>query len=119
MPNKVSAAEEAGMSFEDRCEDALKSLRQLQEFFQKLSTANVQSAHEGTRKIETIYANSSEIARKLFKPITAGLLQELTELDERFYKSLWEGGLKTTREIYGSDATDFALKTIETERAGN
>ena len=38
---------------------------------------------------------------------------------EDFLQTLWKWRLHFTRELYGSDATDFALKAIGNDRGGN
>ncbi len=114
MADEVSIAEEAGRPFQTRCEGALALLKGTLALAQRLSTENVQSLYKLSPMIvEALFTSSNKLAR----------LHRLTEINrklcEEYYTSLREYGLELSREIWGSDATDFALKAMKLGGKGN
>lgn len=101
MFKKVSLAEDAGMSFEARCKKAFVVLKKTQELLRELRTKNLRyvgdERHEAMRRIFT------------------KLVERYPEKEEIFYEKTWECVLVSTRDMYGTDAVDSAVKTIEVE----
>jgi hypothetical protein len=119
MADKPSVAEEAGMLFEARCEEALIALRQKWGLLQNLSAETLRFTQEHAQNISVILGKSSATGADMLKSRTTDLFQKLGEIDEKFYAGLWERAIQSAHDIYGSDATDFALKAMETELKGN
>ena len=118
MP-KISIAEESGMPFQTRCEHALMSLKRIWILFQNLSTEDVRFRQERVHRREAFLGSVTESRREKVAGLLGDIIDTRAQMDEQFYKSMWEGELEFTREVYGSDATDFALKALESTRARN
>lgn len=119
MADKPNVAEEAGMSFEIRCEQAKSSLQRLWTLFQNMSVEDLEQKEARVQRKNKFLATLSDPTRIGIEALLKDLDIGRDNLDEQFYKMMWENGLRWTREIYGNDAADFALRATERERAGN
>ena len=119
MTKALSTAEEAGFTFERRCTLAEEYLREKWGLIQSMATTslNSQQAHAQNRTDTKIVLDGTEDLG-LHKAFDT-LWEKFAEVDQAYFKKIWEGGKVSANSVYGTDATTFALNAIQRELSGN
>lgn len=121
MADKLSIAEEEGMPFEERCAHAHTHLGDTWRLIQNLASADLPSRHSSNKALKEFLGGLSEADRKELAPLAEAFNfgEALAQVNEQYYAQTWLRAVQFTKECFGSDATEFALKMLGRERAGN
>lgn len=118
MP-KMSYAEEKGMSFKTRCEEALAALRRYWVFQQcHVSTSELLQLEsiEGKERLRDLFNGRS---RQGLSGLMTHPDKIIAQASAEFLKRFWDDALQVTRNVYGCDATEFAVKALMAEKKPN
>ena len=119
MIKALSTAEEAGFPFERRRILAEEYLREKWGLIQSMATTslNSQQIHAQNRTEIKVLPGDTESLVLLNAFDT--LWEKFTEMDQVYFKKMWEEGKASANSVYGTDATTFALNAIQRELTGN
>ena len=120
----MSIAEEEGIPFEERCRMAKQHLQADLRFFEQSAEHSLeyqqQEAEDEKRVLGYVQSLPDEQRKKAEDLVhTFNLSARWVEAETKFNQQMWERSLAFSKEVFGTDATDFALKQLKRERPGN
>ena len=121
-----SVAEEGGVPFETRCELATEHLHEGWKMIQRMASESLAVRHDHTVQasemkglLQYMETGSDQDKGEMIVNSFDEFWKKFSELEQTFFKRTWDKMTSSSRELFGSDATDFALKAISRERSGN
>lgn len=119
MDIEISAAERDGLSLETRCELALIALRRHWETLQTISTKELYSERGASERDALILDGLKGALREELAGMLADADRVLAGARADVFSTFWDAHLRFLRDLFGSEALEFALKATERERMGN
>ncbi|MDB5244543.1 MAG: hypothetical protein JWN18_413 [Parcubacteria group bacterium] len=134
MAKDVSAAEQSGLSFKERCTHAKEYVEAQWTFIQNNATialmgqqANATDSVEHERQQERRLAEIADAdlrqdLRESFGELSSRMekfYSKLKEADRELMQKLWSLTIESCKSLYGEDATAVALNQTNRARQGN
>jgi hypothetical protein len=107
-----------GVPFTKRCELAIASLQGHRSDIAKLQEDNLLKLEAMRHNYPEAEGDTSEVREMLTRWAKEDMVN-LTSTFEKMVEHAWSFAIKSTRTIFGDDATDFALKAIEKQPNAN
>jgi len=108
-----SMAEESGMPFEERCRGALTFLMGSWSEVELLVALDLERMQETGARNEAYLATLGPEARAGMEEWIRKFDHAWCETDASLRNQIWEVGMRKAREIFGTDATQFALDILK------
>lgn len=109
----------SSIPFEKRCEAARKALSQLRNDLGKIADDDLRHLQSKKEETERFVVGKSEVVRAFGLKMEGEASKIITEASQNTMRIAWDLGVKALRELYGSDAVNFALDAITLEDKKN
>lgn len=109
----------SSVPFEKRCEVAREALSRLRNDLGKIADNDIAHLQRKLEEFEKLISGKSEEVRAILLKIEAEGNKLISDASQNTMRITWDWGISVLRELYGSDAVDFALEAIALEEKKN
>ena len=107
------------LPFEIRWRSVAEGLTLIQNLIRSVADEDLHAREEGYRRART-YIENQDITAHYHLSKSFGFISRIVgEVQEKSLKTVWEDALELERNIFGNDAVEFALQTLDKESQHN